>query len=129
MTLFSKIINGEIASYRIAENDLFYAFLDIFPYTKGHTLVIPKIETDKLFELPQEYLAEILPFAQPIATAIQKAYPCNRVNILTLGFEVPHAHIHLIPMNGMHDIHLLQTKLQLTNQELATIQQNILKYL
>ncbi|MDE3124979.1 MAG: HIT family protein [Bacteroidota bacterium] len=129
MTLFSKIINGEIASYRIAENDLFYAFLDIFPYTKGHTLVIPKIETDKLFELPQEYLAGILPFAQPIATAIQKAYPCNRVNILTLGFEVPHAHIHLIPMNGMHDIHLLQTKLQLTNQELATIQQNILKYL
>lgn len=129
MTLFSKIINGEIASYRIAENDLFYAFLDIFPYTKGHTLVIPKIETDKLFELPQEFLAGILPFAQPIATAIQKAYPCNRVNILTLGFEVPHAHIHLIPMNGMHDIHLLQTKLQLTNQELATIQQNILKYL
>ncbi|MCZ0211916.1 HIT family protein, partial [Streptomyces sp. UMAF16] len=77
----------------------------IFPFTKGHTLVIPKIETDKLFELPSQYLAGILPFAQPIAQAIQKAYPCNRVNILTLGFEVPHAHLHLIPMDGMQDVH------------------------
>ncbi|WP_298302329.1 HIT family protein [Hydrotalea sp.] len=129
MTLFSKIIKGEIPSYRIAENDLFYAFLDIFPFAKGHTLVIPKIETDKLFELPQPYLAGILPFAQPIAQAIQKAYPCNRVNMLTLGFEVPHAHIHLIPMNGMQDVDLLHQKLQLTKDELASIQKKILQYL
>jgi len=129
MTLFSKIINGEIPSYKIAESDRFYAFLDIFPFTKGHTLVIPKIETDKLFELPTDYLAEILPFAQPIAHAIQKAYPCNRVNIVTLGFEVPHAHIHLIPMNGMHDVHLLEHKLKLSEDELKTVQQNILKFI
>ncbi|MBY0347516.1 MAG: HIT domain-containing protein [Hydrotalea flava] len=129
MTIFSKIIRGNIPSYRIAENDQFYAFLDIFPFTKGHTLVIPKIETDKLFELPSQYLAGILPFAQPIAQAIQKAYPCNRVNILTLGFEVPHAHLHLIPMDGMQDVHLLNKKLRLTQEELAEVQQNILQYL
>ncbi|RWZ89158.1 MAG: HIT family protein [Hydrotalea sp. AMD] len=129
MTIFSKIIRGDIPSYRIAENDQFYAFLDIFPFTKGHTLVIPKIETDKLFELPSQYLAGILPFAQPIAQAIQKAYPCNRVNILTLGFEVPHAHLHLIPMDGMQDVHLLNKKLRLTQEELAEVQQNILQYL
>jgi histidine triad (HIT) family protein len=129
MTLFSKIINGEIPSHKIVENDRFYAFLDIFPYTKGHTLVIPKIETDKLFELPADYLAGILPFAQPIAQAIQKVYPCNRVNIQTLGFEVPHAHIHLIPMNGMYDVHLLDNKLKLSEDELRTVQQNILKFL
>ena len=129
MTIFSKIIRGNIPSYRIAENDQFYAFLDIFPFTKGHTLVIPKIETDKLFELPSQYLAGILPFAQSIAQAIQKAYPCNRVNILTLGFEVPHAHLHLIPMDGMQDVHLLNKKLRLTQEELAEVQQNILQYL
>jgi histidine triad (HIT) family protein len=122
MTLFSKIMNGEIPSYKIAENDRFYAFLDIYPYTKGHTLVIPKIETDKLFELPADHLAGILPFAQPISPAIQKAYPCNRVNILTLGFEVPHAHIHLILKDGMHDVHLLDHKLKLSEDELRTVQ-------
>ncbi|BAV09146.1 histidine triad (HIT) family protein [Filimonas lacunae] len=129
MTLFSKIIAGEIPSYKIAENDRFFAFLDIFPATAGHVLVVPKIETDRIFDLPVEYLEGILPFAQPIAKAIQQAFPCDRVNILTLGFEVPHVHVHLIPMNGMGDADILAGKKKAEPEELAAAQAKIITYL
>ena len=129
MTIFSKIIAGQIPSYKIAENDKYYAFLDIFPATKGHTLVVPKLEVDKLFDLPIEYLEGYLAFCQPIAQAIQKAFNCNRVNIITIGFEVPHAHIHLVPMNGMRDVDILSKKLKLSNEELKAVQEKILQNL
>jgi histidine triad (HIT) family protein len=126
MTIFSKIIAGEIPSYKIAENDKFFAFLDIFPSAMGHTLVVPKIEVDKLFDLPADYLDGILTFAQPIAKAIQKAYDYNRVNIVTIGFEVPHAHIHLLPMNGMGDMNALSKKIKISPEELKVVQEKIL---
>jgi histidine triad (HIT) family protein len=129
MTLFSKIIAGEIPSYKIAENDQFFAFLDIFPATAGHTLVVPKTEVDRLFDLPADYLAGLLTFAQPLARAIQAAFPCDRVNILTLGFEVPHAHVHLIPMNGMGDADIIASKQKATPEALAEAQAAILKHL
>jgi len=129
MTIFSKIIAGEIPSYKIAENEKFYAFLDIFPSVKGHTLVVPKIETDKIFDLPTEYLDGILTFAQPIAKAIEKAFGYNRVNIITIGFEVPHAHIHLLPMNGMGDMNALAKKMKVTPEELKLVQEKILDHL
>lgn len=129
MTLFSKIIAGEIPSYKIAENDRFFAFLDIFPATPGHVLVVPKTEVDRLFDLPAEYLNGLLTFAQPIAKAIQQAFPCDRVNILTLGFEVPHAHVHLIPMNGMGDADILASKKKAEPEALAAAQQKITSYL
>ncbi len=126
MTIFSKIIAGEIPSYKIGENDKFFAFLDIFPSGLGHTLVVPKIEVDKLFDLPADYLTDILTFAQPIAKAIQKAYDYNRVNIITIGFEVPHAHIHLLPMNGMGDMNALSKKIKITPEELKDVQEKII---
>jgi histidine triad (HIT) family protein len=129
MTLFSKIIAGDIRSYKIAENDLYYAFLDIFPAAEGHTLVVPKIEIDRIFDLPTQYLAGMLLFAQPIAKAIQQAYPCDRVNILTLGFEVPHTHIHLLPMNSMADAALMDNKNAATPEALAAAQQKIQSFL
>ncbi len=128
-SIFSKIIAGEIPCYKVAENDKFLAFLDIFPVQKGHTLVIPKIEKDKIFDLPDEYLAEILLFAKPIAKAIEKSFPCNRVNILTVGLEVPHAHIHLLPTTNPGDVDLSQPKLKFTKEEfieiIKTIQANM----
>ena len=126
MTIFSKIIAGDIPSYKIAENDIFFAFLDIFPSAMGHTLVVPKIEVDRLFDLPANYLDGILTFAQPIAKAIQKAYDYNRVNIVTIGFEVPHAHIHLLPMNGMGDMNSLSKKIKISQEELKAVQEKIL---
>ena len=129
MTLFSKIINGEIPSYKIAENDKFFAFLDIFPFQYGHTLVVPKIETDKIFNVPDEYLSGILVFARPIAQAIEKAFPCNRVNIITVGLEVPHAHIHLIPTNHTSDMSPTKGKLKLSQEQLKEVQQQILREL
>lgn len=129
MTLFSKIIQGEIPCYKIAEDEKYFAFLDIFPATPGHTLVVPKIEVDRLFDLPADYLNELLVFAQPIAKAIQQAFPCDRVNILTLGFEVPHAHIHLIPMNGMSDAAFMNQKTKATAEDLQMAQEKILNFL
>ena len=129
MTIFSKIIAGEIPCHKIAENEHFIAFLDIFPLTKGHTLVVPKIEIDKLFDVPDEYLTDLLVFAKPIAKAIEKAYPCNRVSILTVGLDVPHAHIHLIPMNRTSDMNLQNEKLKLSNEELLEVKNNILQFL
>jgi len=125
MTIFSKIIAGEIPSYKIAESDLFYAFLDISPLQKGHTLIVPKIEIDKVFDLPSNYLAEMLVFAQPIAKAIENSFPCNRVSMLTVGLEVPHAHLHLIPINEAKDIDFASPKLSFTKEEFQAIQATI----
>ena len=103
-TLFSRIVNGEIPSYKIAEDKDYYAFLDINPLAEGHTLVIPKQETDYIFDLDDKSLAGMMVFAKKIAWAIDKTMPCKRVGIAVLGLEVPHAHIHLVPINGVHDI-------------------------
>jgi len=129
MTLFSKIINGDISSYKIAESEKFYAFLDIFPLQKGHTLIVPKIEVDKIFELPDAYLSELLIFAKPIAAAIEKSFPCNRVGMVTVGLEVPHAHLHLIPINAAADMEFSQLKLSLSTEEFKAIQDLILSKL
>jgi histidine triad (HIT) family protein len=129
MTIFSKIIKGEIPSYKIAENDLFYAFLDIFPLVKGHTLVIPKIEVDKFFDTPDNYLGEWLLFAKPIAQALEVAFPCNRVGVSVVGLEVPHAHMHLIPINSMDDMNFSRSKLKLSPEEFKGVQEKIVTIL
>ena len=129
MTIFSKIISGEIPSYKIAENEKCYAFLDIFPLVKGHTLVIPKIEVDNLFDLPHDYLSELLVFAQPIAKAIEHSFRCNRCGISVVGLEVPHAHIHLVPINSMDDLNFTRGKLKLSQDELKEAQRKILSNL
>jgi histidine triad (HIT) family protein len=126
MTIFSKIIAGEIPCYKIAENDHFFAFLDIFPLVKGHVLVIPKVETDHFFDLTATYLSEILVFAQPIAKAIEKAFDCNRCGISVVGLEVPHAHMHLVPINSADDLNFTRGKLSLSPAELESVQQRIL---
>ncbi|WP_037360702.1 HIT family protein [Asinibacterium sp. OR53] len=129
MTIFSKIIAGQIPSYKIAENNRFYAFLDIFPLVKGHVLVIPKTEVDNLFDLGDDYLSEILVFARPIAKAIEQAFPCNRCGISVVGLEVPHAHVHLIPINSADDLNFTRGKLQPTPEELKEAQQKIIALL
>ena len=129
MTIFSKIISGEIPSYTIAENEKCFAFLDIFPLVKGHTLVIPKIEVDNLFDLPKDYLSELLVFAQPIAKAIEQSFHCNRCGISVVGLEVPHAHIHLVPINSMDDLNFTRGKLKLSEDELKEAQEKILSNL
>src|SRR6476646_6880797 len=118
MTIFSKIIAGEIPSYKIAEDSRFYAFLDIFPLREGHTLVVPKVETDRFFDLPADYLKEILVFAQPIAKAIEKSFDCNRCGISVVGLEVPHAHLHLVPINNANDLNFTRGKLKISTEEL-----------
>jgi histidine triad (HIT) family protein len=129
MSIFSKIIAGQIPSYKIAENDKFYAFLDIFPLREGHVLVVPKNETDKLFDLPDEYLKEMLVFAKPIAHAIEKAFKCNRCGISVIGLEVPHAHMHLVPINSSNDLNFTQSKPKATDEKLKDAQQKILSAL
>jgi histidine triad (HIT) family protein len=126
MTIFSKIINGEIPSYKIAESDKFYAFLDIFPLQKGHTLIVPKTEVDKIFDVPDTYLNELMQFTKPIAKAIEQSFSCNRVSMVTVGLEVPHAHVHLIPINEASDINFANPKLQLSTEEFQQIQQLII---
>lgn len=129
MTTFSKIIAGEIPSYKIAENEKFFAFLDIFPLREGHVLVVPKKEIDKLFDLPDDYLREMLLFAKPIAHAIEKAFDCNRCGISVIGLEVPHAHIHLIPINSANDLNFVQQKPQASAEKLKKVQERILSHL
>jgi histidine triad (HIT) family protein len=126
MTIFSKIIAGQIPSYKIAENEKFFAFLDIEPIAKGHVLVVPKIEVDKLFDVPDAYLAEILLFAKPIAHAIEKAFDCNRCGITVMGLEVPHAHVHLVPINSANDLNFTKAKSKTTAEELKAVQEKIL---
>jgi histidine triad (HIT) family protein len=120
-TVFSRIIAGEIPSYRIAEDDRFYAFLDINPMSKGHTLVVPKQETDYLFDLDDALLGDMTVFAKKAAKAIEKAIPCKRVGIMVIGLEVPHAHIHLIPIAKEGDMSLANPKLQLSAKEFEDI--------
>ncbi len=118
MTVFSKIIAGEIPSYKCAEDERFYAFLDINPIVKGHTLVVPKHEVDYLFDLDDEELAAMTVFAKRVAKAIRKACPCRKVGMAVLGLEVPHAHIHLIPLQGEGDMDFRRPKLQLPADEM-----------
>jgi histidine triad (HIT) family protein len=129
MTIFTKIIKGEIPGYKIAENEKFFAFLDIFPLRQGHTLVVPKTEVDNLFDLGENYLSEILVFAQPIAKAIEKAFPCNRCGITVIGLDVPHAHVHLIPINNANDLNFTQHKPKASDEKLKETQEKILRYL
>jgi len=128
-TIFTKIINGEIPCYKIAEDERYFAFLDINPLAKGHTLVIPKQETDYLFDLDDDLLAGMSIFARKIALAQKKAIDCKRVGVAVLGLEVPHAHIHLIPMNSEADINFSNPKLKLEPQEFKTIAHSIVKEL
>jgi histidine triad (HIT) family protein len=118
-TIFSKIVRGEIPCHKIAEDDQFLAFLDVMPLVEGHTLVIPKQEIDYIFDLDPEVLAGLMKFAQRIAPAIKKAIPCKRVGVAVIGLEVPHAHVHLVPLNRMLDINFSQEKLKLSHESLA----------
>jgi histidine triad (HIT) family protein len=129
MTIFSKIIAGEIPSYKIAENEKFFAFLDIFPLREGHVLVIPKIEVDKFFDVPNEYLSEMLVFSKPIARAIEKSFKCNRCGMAVVGLEVPHAHLHLVPIDNIDDLNFTRGKMKVSPQQLKTAQEKILSNL
>ncbi|HXB05666.1 MAG TPA: HIT family protein [Puia sp.] len=129
MTLFSRIIAGDIPSYKIAENDHFFAFLDIFPLREGHTLVVPKIEVDKFFDLPDAYLGQMLVFARPIAQAIEKAFDCNRCGLSVVGLEVPHAHLHLVPIDSSDDLNFTRRKLKPGPEQLKAAQASILRHL
>jgi histidine triad (HIT) family protein len=118
-SIFSKIVQGEIPCHKIAEDDQFLAFLDVMPLVEGHTLVIPKQEIDYIFDLDPEVLAGLMKFAQQIAPAIKKAIPCKRIGVAVIGLEVPHAHVHLVPLNRMLDINFSQEKLKLSQDSLA----------
>lgn len=116
-TIFSKIVAGEIPSYRIYENERFYAFLDINPLSEGHTLVVPKTETDYLFDLDDDLLADMMVFSKKVALAIDKTMDCLRVGVAVLGLEVPHAHIHLVPINKLYDIDFSKPKMKFSDAE------------
>jgi histidine triad (HIT) family protein len=124
MTIFTKIINGEIPCYKIAEDDNFFAFLDINPNTKGHTLCIPKQETDRLFDLDDNLYLGLMQFSKKIALAIKKTVPCDRVGMTVIGLEVPHAHVHLIPLNEMDDMRFLK-KVSMTKEEFEALAKSI----
>ena len=126
MTIFSKIIAGEIPCYQVLENDKFIAFLDIEPLVTGHTLVVPKIEVNKIFDLSGDYLSEMLVFAKPIALALEKAFECKRCGIAVIGLEVPHAHMHLVPINSSNDLNFTRAKLKISEVELKKTQEIIL---
>jgi histidine triad (HIT) family protein len=116
-TIFTKIINGDIPCYKIAEDENYFAFLDINPLRAGHTLVVPKKETDYIFDLGDDHLAGIFLFSKKVAAAIKSAFPCNRIGVAILGLEVPHAHIHLVPMDTMEDVNFRNPKLKFTPEE------------
>lgn len=124
-SLFTKIINREIPAHIVAENDNCLAFLDIMPLTKGHVLVIPKKEIDYIFDVDDQLLAELMSFSKQVAAKIKVAFPCKKVGISVVGLEVPHAHIHLIPLNNISDMDFSKPKLQLSNEELALIARKI----
>jgi len=128
-TVFTKIIKGEIPSYKIAENEHFFAFLDIFPIREGHVLIVSKVETDKFFDVDDDLLREWLLFAKPIAKAIENAFSCNRCGISVIGLEVPHAHMHLVPVDSSDDLNFTKPKLQLSQEQLQEIQRQILEHL
>lgn len=124
-TIFSRIINGEIPCYKIAEDERYFAFLDINPLKKGHTLVVPKQETDYVFDLDDDQLAGLIIFSKKIAAAVKKAFPCNRIGIAVLGLEVPHTHIHLVPMDSMEDVNFRNPKLKLSPEQFKEIAEKI----
>ena len=127
MSIFTKIAEGEIPSYKCAENEEFYAFLDINPLVKGHTLVIPRREVDYIFDMEDDELARFQVFAKKVAVAIKSAFPCVKVGQAVLGLEVPHAHIHLVPMQSEKDMNFSNHKLQLSSEEMAAIADKIYK--
>ena len=129
MSIFSKIISGEIPSYKIKEDENFLAFLDVFPLVKGHVLVVPKMEVDKLFDLDDALLAAMLVFAKSIAKAIEKTFDCKRCGITVIGLEVPHAHLHLVPINTADDLNFTRPKISFTKEEMIDIQQQLLNNL
>jgi histidine triad (HIT) family protein len=126
-SIFTRIINGEIPCYKIAEDDRHFAFLDINPLTKGHTLVIPKTEIDYIFDLPDADLADLHVFAKKVALALKNAIPCERIGVSVVGLEVPHAHIHLIPFSGMHEMNFANPKLKLSKEEFQVIAESIVR--
>jgi len=126
-TIFTRIINGEIPCHKVAENDHFLAFLDIMPLTKGHVLVIPKREVDYIFDLEDDLLGDMMVFAKKVARKMKRVLPCRRIGVTVIGLEVPHAHIHLIPINGVSDMDFSKPKLQPTQSELAETAQGILE--
>jgi histidine triad (HIT) family protein len=128
-SIFSKIVNGEIPSFKIAEDDRYFAFLDIHPLAKGHTLVIPKQETDNLFDLDDELYKGLCLFAKKIAVAMEKTLPCKKIGVAVIGLEVPHAHIHLVPINGPYDIDFSKPKLSFSKEEFIEIAERISKAL
>jgi histidine triad (HIT) family protein len=128
-SIFTRIIKGEIPSYRIAEDEQFYAFLDVFPLVKGHVLVVPKTQVDKFFDVNDQLLSRWLVFAKPIARAIERAFDCDRCGLSVIGLEVPHAHMHLVPLNSSEDLNFTKPKLELSKEELEEVQAKILSHL
>lgn len=120
-TIFTKIINGDIPCHKVAENDKFLAFLDISPLREGHTLVIPKTEIDYIFDIDDVLLGEMMVFAKEVSKKIKSSFPCNRVGVTVIGLEVPHAHIHLIPINTLNDMNFAQEKMSPSNEELTQV--------
>ncbi len=129
MSVFTKIINGELPCHKIAENEDFIAFLDIDPLVKGHVLVVPKTEVDKIYDLPEKYLAGMLLFAQPIAKAIEKSFDCKRCGISVIGIEVPHTHMHLVPINSANDLNFTRPKMKMTDAEMEMVRLTIVSNL
>ena len=128
-SVFTRIINGEIPCYKVAEDDRYFAFLDINPLREGHTLVVPKKETDYIFDLDDETLSGMILFSKKVAAAIKAAIPCARIGVAILGLEVPHAHVHLVPMNSMEDVNFRNPKLKLTPEEFKAIAEKIKRLL
>lgn len=124
-SIFTKIVNGEIPCYKVDESEDFLAFLDIMPLQKGHVLVIPKIEVDNIFDLDDDLISRMMVFSKSVAKKIEKVFPCNRIGIAVIGLEVPHAHIHLIPINTMNDMNFANEKLVINQQELEEIAERI----
>lgn len=116
-TIFTKIIKGEIPSYKVAENEQFYAFLDISPLAKGHTLVVPKLQNDYIFDLSDEMIADMMVFAKKVAKAVEKAVPCKRIGVAVIGLDVPHTHIHLVPINNVSDLDFTKERVKLSEEE------------
>ena len=128
-SIFSKIVAGEIPSYKVAEDENYYAFLDIFPLTKGHTLVIPKKEVDYIFDLDDETYSGLMAFSKKVAGALEKAIPCRRIGVAVLGLEVPHAHVHLVPLTSEGDLNFSNPKMKFTGDEFVDIVEQIKAYL
>lgn len=128
-SIFTRIMNGEIPCHKIAEDDRYFAFLDIMPLAPGHVLVVPKQEIDYIFDIDDDLLAGMLPFAKRIAVALEKAVPCERIGVSVIGLEVPHAHIHLLPLRTMDDINFSRPKMKMSQEELSAIAERIRSFL